>query len=188
MGSDYIKLDPLYEDIRSRMEVFWIPLFLVQATHLVSSQPQSLKKELPDNSSTELQPCGTSPRCETMFQSSTELSLRGFCGVQFFDNGNCSRVDSAGNALCKVDAGCICCAECLEKDCSSKGEGWSCYSEEAASSFPQGSCLFDGSCRGTPGFPFSTRERFPLFRVTLLVRAGGPDFRHFAIAAGERVS
>ena len=72
-----------YEDTRSRMEVFWIPLLLVQTAHLVSSQPQSLNKELPV-SSTEFQPCGTSSRCGTLFQSSTELSLRGFCGHQFF--------------------------------------------------------------------------------------------------------
>merc|ERR1711971_815192 len=140
--------------IRSRMEVFWIPLVLVQSAYLVSSQEQAI---LPVNSSTELQRCGTTTTCSTFFQSSIEnFSLRGFCGLQFFDDGKCSRVDSDGNALCKetVGAGCTCCPECLEKDCSSKGEGWGCYSEEAAASFPQGSCLYDGSCRGTPGSPY----------------------------------
>jgi len=140
--------------IRSRMEVFWIPLVLVQSAYLVSSQEQAI---LPVNSSTELQRCGTTTTCSTFFQSSVEkFSLRGFCGLQFFDDGKCSRVDSNGNSLCKETegSGCTCCPECLEKDCSSKGEGWGCYGEEAAASFPQGSCLYDGSCRGTPGSPY----------------------------------
>merc|ERR1712032_1343853 len=149
--------------IRSRMEVVWIPLFLVHSAYLVSCQPQAILPvniEISVNSSVELQQCGTTKACELFFQSSVEKhSMRGFCGLQnqLFDNRNCSRVDSAGNALCKelpFAAGCTCCPECLEKDCTSKGEGWGCYSKEAAASLPQGSCLSDGSCTGTPGSPY----------------------------------
>ena len=132
MDVDYIKEDPHLEDIRSRMEVFWIPLFLVHSAYLVSSQPQAIPP-VSIQPPTEQKTCWASKACETFFGSSAEKhSLRGFCSHQIPgppDNINCSLVDSAGNRLCSelpFGGGCACCPECMEKGCSSKGEGYSC--------------------------------------------------------------
>ena len=142
---------PSYEDIRSRMEVSWVPLiFLLQMTYLVSSQPQAILPVsigIPNNSSVEQQQCGQfSTLC------GTSAGFHGFCTHAEMGPAASPLICSADDQLCP-GTGCTCCLGCIEKDCSSKGEGWGCYSEKDAASFPQGSCLFDGSCARTPGSP-----------------------------------
>ena len=82
----------------------------------------------------------------------TSAGFHGFCTHAEMEPAASPLICSADDQLCP-GTGCTCCLGCIEKDCSSKGEGWGCYSEKDAASFPQGSCLFDGSCARTPGSP-----------------------------------
>ena len=95
------------------------------------------------------QNCRTTDRCQAGFP---ESGLRGFCGDQSLLGGDCYSRDNATNQVCGT-AECTCCKECLDKDCSAKGDGWDCYGKEEALAMPEDWCLFDGSCPQSPGSP-----------------------------------
>ena len=93
--------------------------------------------------------CKTTSACKAAFP---ETGLRGFCGDKRLEGGDCTW-GSNGRLLCTRED-CTCCKECLDTRCSSKGEGWNCYSREAAAALPEGSCVFDRSCSPAPGSPY----------------------------------
>ena len=104
---------PSYEDIRSRMEVSWVPLFfLLQMTYLVSSQPQAILPVsigIPNNSSVEKQQCGQfSTLC------GTSAGFHGFCTHAEMEPAASPLICSADDQLCP-GTGCTCCLGCIEK-------------------------------------------------------------------------
>jgi len=95
--------------------------------------------------------CDTTRDCEDAYPG---MGLRGFCGDKSLLGGDCSSSDQpGGNHLCQGE-GCTCCKECLDKKCSAKGKGWSCFNTKSAVGLPEGSCVFDRSCSPAPDSPY----------------------------------
>ena len=97
--------------------------------------------------------CDTTRGCEDAYRG---MGLRGFCGDTSLLGGDCSSSDQPGGKhLCQGE-GCTCCKECLDidKKCSAKGKGWTCYNTKSAVALPEGSCVFDRSCSPAAHSPY----------------------------------
>ena len=97
--------------------------------------------------------CDTTRGCEDAYRG---MGLRGFCGDTSLLGGDCSSSDQPGGKhLCQGE-GCTCCKECLDidKKCSAKGKGWTCYNTKSAIALPEGSCVFDRSCSPAAHSPY----------------------------------